>query len=95
MLLTKIHMYNCNGIPHPPMQRKVEGAPSDMLVLVPDMDSFHEISGMGFLLNKNWQVHLLEPGESLRFMGMYSPWHLNTDGYRLVFENHIATYKER
>ncbi|UEN68802.1 gp6 [Shigella virus Moo19] len=94
MNLTKIHvtptkMVNC------PITKKLFTVSSDILILVPDLDSFHEVKGQEMLLNKKWEVHLLEPGKELRWLGMYSPWHLNTDSYRLTFTDHIAVYTPR
>lgn len=92
MILTKIHVF---GKEHQsPIYRELESVPSDVLILVPDMESFHELRGLQFLLNKVWEVHYLEPGTPLSWQGMFSPWHLNTDSYRLTFNDFTPIYQE-
>lgn len=66
MNLTKIHVEG-NKYQTAPMQKPVADVVSDILILVPDLDSFHEVSGQALLLNKKWEVHLLEPGKELRW----------------------------
>lgn len=95
MILTKIHVSNHNTGSQPPIHRKLENAPNNVLILVPDMESFHELSGLAFLLDKDWVIHYLEPGTPISWQGMYSPWHLNTDSYRLTFDDFLPTYVER
>lgn len=96
MIFTKIHVYGKHlTYNQAPIHRKPEGMPSDVLVLVPDMESFYEVSGLAFLLNKVWEVHLLEPGTPMSWQGMFSPWHYNTDSYRLTFDDFKPTYVER
>lgn len=68
---------------------------ADVLILVPDEQSLHEIQGLLFLYNKNSVVHLLEPGTPMSWQGSFSPWHLNTDKYILSFEGNTPIYKER
>lgn len=68
---------------------------TDVLILVPDEQSLHEIQGLLFLYNKNSEVHLLEPGTPMSWPGSFSPWHLNTDKYILSFEGNTPIYKER
>lgn len=76
------------------MQKPVRDVTSDILILVPDLDSFHEVKGQAMLLNKVWEVHLLEPEKELNWQGMFSPWHLNTSHYRLTFSDFKLVYKE-
>lgn len=92
MILTKIHVEG--GRYNAPMQKPATDV-SDILILVPDRDSFHEVKGQELLLNKKWEVHILEPGKELRWQGMFSPWHLNTDNYHLTFTDHVAVYTPR
>lgn len=94
MKLTKIHVGGYTW-EDPPMHKTLPIVVSDILILVPDLDSFHEVKGQEILLNKKWEVHLLEPGKELKWQGMYSPWHLNTDSYRLTFIDHVAVYTPR
>lgn len=68
---------------------------ADVLILVPDEQSLHEIQGLLFLYIKNSVVHLLEPGTPMSWQGSFSPWHLNTDKYILSFEGNTPLYKER
>lgn len=68
---------------------------ADILILVPDEQSLHELQGLLFLYNKKAEVHLLEPGTPMSWQGSFSPWHLNTDRYILSFEDNIPIYKER
>lgn len=94
MQLTKIHVSNDLGT-HAPMHKHASGIVSDILILVPDEESYHLIKGLAFIYNKVWEVHLLEPETPMSWQGMYSPWHLNTDSYRLQFIDHITMYVER
>lgn len=75
--------------------REVANLDADVLILVPDEQSLHELQGLLFLYNKKAEVHLLEPGTSMSWQGSFSPWHLNTDKYVLSFEDNIPIYKER
>ena len=95
MILTKIHLDSHVGMRHSPMYKDLGDIVSDVMVLVPDEESYHEVRGMQFLLNKVWEVVILEPGTPLSWQGMYTPWHLNTDSYRLSFNEHLAMYQPR
>lgn len=77
------------------LNKEVANLNADVLILVPDEQSLHEIQGLLFLYNKNSVVHLLEPGTPMSWQGSFSPWHLNTDKYILSFEGNTPTYKER
>lgn len=68
---------------------------ADVLILVPDEQSLHELQGLLFLYNKKAEVHLLEPGTPMSWQGSFSPWHLNTDKHILSFEDNTPIYKER
>ncbi|QWY13154.1 hypothetical protein PP768_gp19 [Escherichia phage vB_EcoP-ZQ2] len=68
---------------------------ADVLILVPDEQSLHELQGLLFLYNKKAEVYLLEPGTPMSWQGSFSPWHLNTDKYILSFEGNTPIYKER
>lgn len=68
---------------------------ADVLILVPDEQSLHELQGLLFLYNKKAEVYLLEPGTPMSWQGSFSPWHLNTDKYILSFEDNTPIYKER
>lgn len=92
MKLTKIIM---EGYHTAPTHKAVSDIVSNTIILVPNLDSFHEVSGQSFLLNKAWKVELLEPGKEYKWNGMFSPWHLNTDDYCLTFTDHIAVYTPR
>lgn len=92
MKLTKIIM---EGYHTAPTHKPIADVVSNIVILVPDLDSFHEVSGQAFLLNKVWKIHLLEPGKEYKWDGMFSPWHLNTDAYRLTFTDRIAVYTPR
>lgn len=75
--------------------RDVANLAADVLILVPDEQSFHELQGLLFLHNKKSEIHLLEPGTPMSWQSSLSPWHLNTDKYILYFEDNIPVYKER
>lgn len=75
--------------------KDVANLAADVLILVPDEQSLHELQGLLFLHNKKAEVHLLEPGTLMSWQGSFSPWHLNTDKYILSFEDNIPVYKER
>lgn len=77
------------------LHKEVADLNADVLILVPDEQSLHEIQGLLFLYNKDSVVHLLEPGTPMSWWGSFSPWHLNTDKYILSFEGNIPIYKER
>ncbi|WYA83908.1 hypothetical protein [Escherichia phage HK2] len=77
------------------LHKEIADLNADVLILVPDEQSLHEIQGLLFLYNKNSVVHLLEPGTPMSWQGSFSPWHLNTDKYILSFENNTPIYKER
>lgn len=77
------------------LHKEVANLNADVLILVPDEQSMHELQGLLFLYNKNSVVHLLEPGTPMPWQGSFSPWHLNTDKYILSFEDNIPIYKER
>lgn len=77
------------------LNKEVANLNADVLILVPDEQSLHEIQGLLFLYNKNSVVHLLEPGTPMSWQGSFSPWHLNTDKYILSFEGNTPIYKER
>lgn len=94
MNLTKIYVSK-NSITYAPAYNPVSQVRSDLIILVPDEESYHLIKGMEFIYNKVWKVQLLEPGTPKVWVGMYSPYHLNTDSYRLQFIDHILMYKER
>ena len=68
---------------------------TDVLILVPDEQSMHELQGLIFLYNKKAEVHLLEPGTPMSWPGSFSPWNLNTDKYILSFKDNTPLYKER
>lgn len=68
---------------------------ADVLILVPDEQSLHELQGLLFLYNKKAEVYLLEPGTPMSWQGSFSPWHLNTDKYILSFEDNTPIYKKR
>lgn len=68
---------------------------ADVLILVPDEQSLHELQGLLFLYNKKAEVHLLEPGTPMSWQSSFSPWHLNTDKYILSFEDNTPIYKGR
>ncbi|AGV99360.1 hypothetical protein PhAPEC5_75 [Escherichia phage vB_EcoP_PhAPEC5] len=76
-------------------RKEVSNLIADVLILVPDEQSLHELQGLLFLYNKKAEVHLLEPGTPMSWQGGFSPWHLNTDEYILAFENNTSIYKER
>lgn len=67
MNLTKIHVTNDGIITNAPMNKPLPQVVSDILILVPDLDSFHEVSGQALLFNKKWEVHILEPGKELKW----------------------------
>lgn len=94
MKLTKIHVSNDFGT-HAPMHKHASRISSDVLILVPDEESYHIMKGLALIYNKVWEVHLLEPGTPMSWQGMYSPWHLNTDSYRLQFIDHTPVYVGR
>lgn len=75
--------------------KDVANLDADVLILVPDEQSLHELQGLLFLHNKKAEVYLLEPGTPMSWQGSFSPWHLNTDKYILSFEDNIPIYKER
>lgn len=75
--------------------KDVANLDADVLILVPDEQSLHELQGLLFLYNKKAEVYLLEPGTPMSWQGSFSPWHLNTDKYILSFEDNTPTYKER
>lgn len=75
--------------------RDVANLAADVLILVPDEQSLHELQGLLFLHNKKSEIHLLEPGTPMSWQSSLSPWHLNTDKYILYFEDNIPVYKER
>lgn len=77
------------------LHKDVANLDADVLILVPDEQSLHELQGLLFLYNKKAEVHLLEPGTPMSWQGSFSPWHLNTDKYILSFEDNIPIYKER
>lgn len=77
------------------LHKDVANLGADVLILVPDEQSLHELQGLLFLYNKKAEVHLLEPGTPMSWQGSFSPWHLNTDKYILSFEDNIPIYKER
>lgn len=77
------------------LHKEIADLNADVLILVPDEQSLHEIQGLLFLYNKNSVVHLLEPGTPMSWQGSFSPWHLNTDKYILSFEDNTPIYKER
>lgn len=77
------------------LNKEVANLNADVLILVPDEQSMHELQGLLFLYNKNSVVHLLEPGTPMSWQGSFSPWHLNTDKYILSFEGNTPIYKER
>lgn len=77
------------------LHKEIADLNADVLILVPDEQSLHEIQGLLFLYNKNSVVHLLEPGTPMSWQGSFSPWHFNTDKYTLSFEGNTPTYKER
>lgn len=77
------------------LHKEIADLNADVLILVPDEQSLHEIQGLLFLYNKNSVVHLLEPGTPMSWQGSFSPWHLNTDKYNLSFEGNTPIYKER
>lgn len=92
MKLTKIRATEWGT--YPEMSKPIEDI-DNVLVLVPDEESYHEVNGLMFLFNKKWEIHILEPGTSMSWQGMFSPWHLNTDSYRLIFNDHTPIYVER
>lgn len=95
MKLTKIHVNSEEfRYKQAPMYRSIDRI-SDVLVLVPDEESLHAVQGTALILNVNIEVHLLEPGMPMSWQGMFSPWHLNTDRYRLTFNNYTPIYVER
>lgn len=56
------------------------------LVLVPDEETLHEVQGLAMIANKKVIVRVLEPGKELAWeSNMSSPWHVNTDKYKLAF----------
>lgn len=75
--------------------KDVANLDADVLILVPDEQSLHELQGLLFLYNKKAEVYLLEPGTPMSWQGSFSPWHLNTDKYILSFEGNTPIYKER
>lgn len=77
------------------LHKEIADLNADVLILVPDEQSMHELQGLLFLYNKNSVVHLLEPGTPMSWQGSFSPWHLNTDKYILSFEDNTPIYKER
>ena len=77
------------------LHKEIADLNADVLILVPDEQSLHEIQGLLFLYNKNSVVHLLEPGTPMSWQGSFSPWYLNTDKYNLSFEGNTPIYKER
>lgn len=77
------------------LHKDVANLDTDVLILVPDEQSLHELQGLLFLYNKKAEVHLLEPGTPLSWQGSFSPWHLNTDKYRLIFDDFKPMFKER
>ena len=92
MVFTKLN--NSPYISRDILYRTIEQM-DDVLILVPDEQSLHEVQGLLFLHNKKAEVHLLEPGTLMSWEGSFSPWHLNTDKYILSFEDNIPIYKER
>lgn len=94
MKLTKIHVSN-DFDTHVPMHKHASGIVNDILILVPDEESYHLMKGLAFIHNKVWEVHLLEPGTPMSWQGMYSPWHLNTDNYRIQFIDYTLMYEKR
>lgn len=91
MKLTKIHVndkFSKNSI----ISKVTANICNDILIVVPDEESYHLIKGLSIIHNKVWEVHLLEPGTPFSWQGMYSPWHLNTDRYQLSFINHVLQY---
>lgn len=76
-------------------RKEVSNLIADVLILVPDEQSLHELQGLLFLYNKKAEVHLLEPGTPMSWQSSFSPWHLNTDKYILSFEDNTPIYKER
>ena len=93
MVISKIYP-EPNG-EHYILHKEIADLNADVLILVPDEQSLHEIQGLLFLYNKNSVVHLLEPGTPMFWQGSFSPWHLNTDKYILSFEGNTPIYKER
>lgn len=77
------------------LHKEIADLNADVLILVPDEQSLHELQGLLFLHNKKAEVHLLEPGTPMSWQGRFSPWHLNTDKYILSFEDNTPIYKER
>lgn len=75
--------------------KEVANLGADVLILVPDEQSLHELQGLLFLYNKKAEVHLLEPGTPMSWQDGFSPWHLNTDKYILSFKDNTPLYKER
>lgn len=75
--------------------KEVANLGADVLILVPDEQSLHELQGLLFLYNKKAKVNLLEPGIPMSWQGNFSPWHLNTDKYILSFKDNTPIYKER
>lgn len=86
MKLTKI---GYAGGPNPTTHATLQDlVPSRLtpIILVPDEQTLHEVKGLALILNKRAIVEVLEPGKELPWSSyMYSPWHVNTDKYTLIF----------
>lgn len=92
MVFTRIN--NTISVPSFIQHRNIEQM-DEVLILVPDEQSMHELQGLLFLLNMKTEVYLLEPGTPMSWQDSFSPWHLNTDKYILSFEGNTPIYKER
>jgi hypothetical protein len=87
MNLTKIGMWNDISIPLYKIElQNLEDKQGVHIILVPDKETYHEVTGLALLYNKAVFVHLLEPGNPLEWEStLPSPWHVNTDKYHLTF----------
>lgn len=86
MKLTKIgYAGGPNPTTHATLQDLVPGRLTP-IILVPDEQTLHEVKGLALILGKKVIVKLQEPGKALPWSSaMYSPWHVNTDKYTLIF----------
>lgn len=86
MKLTKI---GYAGGPNPTTHATIQDlAPGRLtpIILVPDEQTLHEVKGLALILNKKAIVEVLEPGKAVPWpIHNYSPWHVNTDKYTLIF----------
>lgn len=86
MKLTKIgYAGGPNPTIHTTLQDLVPGRLTP-IILVPDEQTFYEVKGLALILGIKVLVKVQEPGKELPWnSSLYSPWHVNTDEYTLIF----------